>query len=63
MHNVLKVGNIDSAKKILGLHADWIYLRDNNGLTPLHYAATNSLELVKYLISKGQGLKKRAIKG
>ncbi len=63
IHNVSKVGNIDSAKKILSLHPDWINLKDNSGLTPLHYAATSSLELVEYLILKGATVNEKSKKG
>ncbi len=53
IHNAAKAGDLDSVKKLLTADTSLLNRKDKNGLIPLHYASSKSLEVVIYLIEKG----------
>lgn len=63
IHNACKAGDLDSVKKLLNIHPEYLRLKDKNGLTPLHYASTKSLETVAYLIEKGANVNEKSNNG
>jgi ankyrin repeat protein len=53
IHNAAKAGDLKKVQEIIAANPSALELKDKDGLTPLHYASTSSLEVVSFLVSKG----------